>query len=127
MRTLPTAVHTLLCAAAVFISACATTPIARFAADDEGLSVVVENHGWQDLSVFAASGGGSRRLGSVSSGRTETFHIRGLQGSSTVLELVADPLASSRRLHSGRLLVSEGQTVVWTIHEGRLGGDVTIR
>lgn len=94
---------------------------------DPGIQVVVENHAWTDMSVYAASGGGRVRLGSVTSGRTETFRVPSLDEHVVDMELFADPLASSTVYRSGRLVVLEGQRVTWTIHESELGGSVTVR
>jgi len=94
---------------------------------DPGIVVIVENHAWTDMSVYAAAGAGRIRLGSVTSGRTETFRVRSPDEHAMDMELFADPLASSTVYRSGRLLVLEGQKVTWTIHESELGGSVTVR
>jgi hypothetical protein len=114
----------LACASA----ACASAPTgAPFSRDDTGVDVVVENHAWTDLSVYASTGGGQHRLGHVTSGRTATFRIPSMAHRVMDVELFADPLASSELHRSGRFIVREGQRVVWTVHENRLGGELTIR
>ncbi len=99
----------------------------RRSRDDTGVDVVVENHAWTDLSVYASTGGGQHRLGHVTSGRTATFRIPSMAHRVMDVELFADPLASSELHRSGRFIVREGQRVVWTVHENRLGGELTIR
>ena len=126
MRALPKLALALLVAPILSVG-CATASRNIPTSESRGLAVIVENHAWEDVSVYAASSGGNRRLGSVSSGRTATFQVRNLTGSASALELVAAPLAASNPHRSGRLMVYAGQTVTWTIHENRLGGDVTIR
>lgn len=109
-------------------SACASIPNATsFSRDRGGVDVVVENHAWTDLSVYARTGSGNQRLGHVTSGRTATFRIPSMANRVMDVELFADPLASSDLHRSGRFIVSEGQRVVWTVHENRLGGELTIR
>ena len=128
MRTLPRRiVAACVSLSSLAAAGCATAARTPWGPDDLGLRVVVENHGWDDLSVYASSGGGRQRLGNVGSGRSATFRIQTLNSRSTDLELMATPMASSNHLSTGRLFVSEGQRVVWTIHQGHLGGDVTIR
>jgi hypothetical protein len=122
--------YALPLAALLAAGACATTGTADpFTAPhaDPGIVVVVENHAWTDMSVYAASGAGRVRLGSVTSGRTETFRVHSLDEHVVDMELFADPLASSTVYRSGRLVVLEGQQVIWTIHESDLGGSVTVR
>ena len=110
-------------------SACATAGD-RGGPFDSGRSqveFVVENHAWKDLAVYAAAGGGRQRLGHVTSGRTETFRLPSMAHRVMDVELFADPLASSDQHRSGRFIVRAGQRVVWTVHESRLGGEITIR
>jgi len=126
VRALPKLAVALFVAPVLSVG-CATGSFDAPSPESAGLQVVVENHGWEDVSVYAASSGENRRLGSVSSGRTATFRIGHLTGRATDLELVAAPLASTDPHRSGRLMVYAGQTVTWTIHENRLGGDITIR
>lgn len=125
MRALPKLALALL--VPTLTVGCATAPRSIPTSQPQGLAVIVENHAWEDVSVYAASSGEHRRLGTVSSGRTATFQVRHLSASASDLELVASPLASANPHRSGRLMVYAGQTVTWTIHENRLGGDVTIR
>lgn len=117
-------VFALVCASAACASAPVGTPFNR---GDSGVDVVVENHAWADLSVYARTGGGNHRLGHVTSGRTVTFRIPSMAHRVMDVELFADPLASSDLHRSGRFIIHEGQRVVWTVHENRLGGELTIR
>lgn len=129
-RTLLRAV-TRFAAVSLVLAGCSSSPDFRGAEAAPparpGLAVVVENHAWEDVAVYASSGMARRRLGSVTAGRTGSFRLDGLVASATDLELVAQAMAASRVHRSGRLMVYAGQTVTWTLHQGRLGGDVTIR
>jgi len=126
VRALPKLALALLIAPSISVG-CATASPNVAIAESPGLDVVVENHGWEDVSVYASSSGENLRLGSASSGRTARFHIRALTGRAANLELIAAPLAAADPHRSGQLMVYAGQTVTWTIHQSRLGGDVTIR
>lgn len=129
MRALPRRIGgTAALAVACVLAACASAPHPHSPFAPLGtVLVVVENHGWEDVSVYASTGTDRRRLGHVTSGRSESFRPLALASPSFFLELVARPLGNSPLHRSGRILVHAGQKVTWTIHQSRLGGDITIR
>lgn len=81
----------------------------------ESVTVLVENHNWQDATVYVTGYGPRARLGTVTSMTSKRFVVpRALQGTDG-LRLEADLIGSSTRRGTGRILVSPGDEVRWTL------------
>ena len=79
--------------------------------------VVVTNHNWADMAVYAARGGARFRLGTVSSMETERFYLPShiTSGAATGIRLLADPIGSAAVFSTQPISVSSGQWIEFTI------------
>ncbi len=79
-------------------------------------AVRVQNQNWSDVVVYAVRSGRRHRLGTVTSMSSARFRLpRGLAMGSGDLQLVADPIGSSRGFTSGPIHVSDGQEVALSV------------
>lgn len=78
--------------------------------------MVVENHNWSDVNVYAVRDGLSVRLGTVTSMQTARFYVPAdlVVGSST-LRLAADPIGALQGYTTGPIPVQPGQRIALTI------------
>ena len=78
--------------------------------------VEVSNNSWYDVVVYSVGSGPRWRLGMVTSLSRETFRVpRRDILSSAGLRLMADPIGSSERYVSDRILTSPGDQVSFTV------------
>ncbi len=74
--------------------------------------LVVENNNWQDMALYVLKNGTRWRIGSVPSLGKGRFHLsNAMIGGNGEIQLVADPLGSSRRFVTERIVVLPGQHV----------------
>ncbi len=100
-------------------AACATSQGARFDSHDPAAAspiVLIENHGFTDVHVYALAGNGKRvRLGRVNA--LESFRVRlpaALRGA-RYLRLQAEPTLLGTSYTSEQVLIEEGTEVVWML------------
>ena len=93
----------------------------RGPADDlsRAITVSVENHNWQDVTVFVLRPGQRIRLGTVRSMADRRFDLPPSFRSAEVISLVAEVIGSSERRGTGRIMVRDHSEVLWTL-ENRL-------
>lgn len=77
--------------------------------------IVVTNHNWSDMAVYAERYGAQIRLGTVGSMRTEQFKLPREMVGSTDLHIIADPLGSPAVHRTRPVLVVPGQQVEFRI------------
>jgi hypothetical protein len=101
------ALGTLLLAAAVAGSACATT--GQPAAEEERTTIEIQNQGFLDANVFVLRGSQRTRLGTVPGVSTRTFTLpRGVVFGGTTLRFVAEPIGSRASPTSHEIVVHPG-------------------
>ncbi len=110
-----------LAAAAIIaaLAGCSTGSMSQWSANDEPLAaidnstaVVVENHNWADVVVYAERNGDRRRLGMVTSMTSSNFQLpRGMRYGGDGVHLVAEPIAAGGRFVTGPISVAPGQQV----------------
>lgn len=76
----------------------------------------VGNESWFNIRVYVADGGRRQQLGSVSSYDSATFEIpRDMVHTSGQVQLLADPVGSTRTYRSSPVTIGPGQVVQWTV------------
>jgi hypothetical protein len=99
-------------------SACsnATYPTRESARDNAATQILVANHNWMDMTVYALRDQNRVRLGTVTSGTAARFRLpRGLDLGAGMLRLQADPVGSTETFTSEPISVDVGSVVNWTI------------
>ena len=104
-------------------AACATRQVERTAggevalADTTASTMVVDNQGFFDMTIYVLEGGSvRRRLGTATgSSKTRITIPRTLVGSGRDLQFLADPIGGRRNSVSQRIFVRPGDQVVLTI------------
>ena len=99
-------------------SACsnATYPTRESARNNAATQVLVANHNWMDMTVYAVRDNNRVRLGTVTSQTVDRFQMpRGFDLGSGMLRLEADPIGSSDTFTSEPISVQMGSVVNWTI------------
>jgi hypothetical protein len=86
-------------------------------AENQNITVVVENLIWNDVVIYSEAYGSRVRLGTVTTGMTSSFRIPKQQRFSPELELIADPIGSAYPYRSGTIVAAVGQEVRWTVHQ----------
>lgn len=101
------------------LGGCASNQEAGPESADPGASdneLMVSNHNWSDVTVYAVGRGAPVRLGNVVSMDTRTFdiptHAITSQGS---VQLIADVIGSNRSHQTDRILVTDGDRVEWNL------------
>ena len=91
--------HALLAvAAATMLTACssATYPTREAARQNAPTQILVRNHNWSDMTVYAIKNSQRVRLGQVTSNSAARLTLpRGIDASSSQLQLEADPIGSN--------------------------------
>jgi hypothetical protein len=83
---------------------------------NEPVTLQVENRNWNDIVIYALVNGSRTRVGNVGATRSTTIRLpQSLMPSSSMLELVLDPLGSRTTFRTGGILVNSGQRVFLTI------------
>jgi hypothetical protein len=83
------------------------------------ISVVVTNHNWNRIDVYAAVAGETVRLGQVETGHTETFVLPSLVQTAPELSLIADLIGADGGYETGSIMIWPG-TVIELRIENRL-------
>jgi len=117
-------------ALAVILSACALnarpSPFDR--PDPERISVVVENNGFYDVTVYVESNGGRFRLGAVRGCTAETFvPPSDFVGAAGTYHLVAVYSGHQRSVRTHPIEVVPGATTVWSLEQSEWLSTVSIR
>jgi len=98
-------------------------------AEDETdvVAVTVVNHHSLNVTVFNVVRGRRDRLGEVTAASSASFrlHLRRLNGSE--VQLLADPIGSSRTVRSDVLHVSAGDVVQWVLESDLARSHIEIR
>jgi hypothetical protein len=91
------------------------------------VTVTVVNHHALNVTVFNVAQGRRDRLGEVTAAATASFklHARRLPGSE--LQLLADPIGSSRPVTSELVHVSAGDVVQWMLESDLARSHIQIR
>jgi len=114
-----TARHAALAiAAATLMTACsnATYPTREAARQNAPTQVLVRNHNWMDMTVYAIKNSQRVRIGQVTSNATARFSLpRGIDASSGAIQLEADPVGSNESFVSQPITVEQGTVLNWTI------------
>ncbi len=84
------------------------------------LHVVVENHNFADMAVWAVGDGVPARIGTVNGNSTGRFRLNPSLFGANTFRVDATPIGGFGRASSGTLVVLRGQLVVFTI-ESELG------
>ncbi|HUE96219.1 MAG TPA: hypothetical protein VMN39_06145 [Longimicrobiaceae bacterium] len=78
----------------------------------EATTVLVHNHNWSDIVVYAVRGNSRHRLGMVTSMNKQTFTLpRGFDVMASGIQLMASPIASRGGYMTGPIQVNPGQRV----------------
>lgn len=76
----------------------------------------VSNDSWFNIQVYVADQGRRQQLGSVSSYQSATFEVPSdMVNTSGEIQLLADPVGSTRTYRSYPVMVGPGQVIVWTV------------
>lgn len=122
---------TLSSVAVLVCAACAPSVSSRLSwgalPEGQDILVVAENHIWNDVVIYSEVLGSRTRLGMVVTGQSRRFRIPVHQRSASSLELIADPIGSTRTFRSGPVVVAPGQEIRWRIHRNAAVRNVTIR
>lgn len=112
----------------VFVSAgCWRASKSGAAAFDEETTVLVENHNWLEMVVYALRGADRIRLGNVSTGGSAEFRLpRGFTTGSNIT-LVADPIGSRTLFRSEPLAVAPGRLLRLRIENNIRQSSVSMR
>ncbi len=118
---------------ALAITACASTADSGLegaapAAPYRSTTVRVQNNNWQDVNVYVLRSGSRFRLGTVPSVTERTFRLpSGLDTGGSDVELLADPIGSTRTHATGPILFSPGDQIVWKIENHLPLSSYTVR
>lgn len=82
---------------------------------DAATSVEVNNANSHDVVIYAVRGGMKFRLGTVTGLSSGTFEVPGSIGESSRLQLLADPIGSTRPYLTEPIPAAHGRTVVWRL------------
>jgi hypothetical protein len=101
----------LLLLAMLVTASCARSRKNRQNAVDEPTIVVVENNNWLETTVYALRSGTRLRLGTVPTGKTLEFTLPAGFTTGASIQLIADPIGTSRTFRSEMLAVGPGRQV----------------
>jgi hypothetical protein len=81
-------------------------------------TVVVRNHNFNDVTVYAVGSAGARtRLGTVTGESTATFTLPSWTTTTGTVGLIADPIGGNGLARSGPVPISPGRVVTFTIEQ----------
>lgn len=85
-------------------------------ANEDGVSIYVENRNFLDMRVYVVRHGTAYRVGTITSFTEQEFKLpRGLVGSTDDVQLVARPIGSRNGYVSQPVIFSKGDTLVFQI------------
>ena len=94
----------------------------------EAITVIVENHLWNDIVVYSTpSAGAPVRLGTATTGIPKRFRIPSHHDGSTDLHLTADPVGSTQVRRTETIMAVAGQEIRWELHESETVTQLTVR
>lgn len=97
-------------------------------AEAGGATLVVRNDNFSDMDVYVLSSGLPSRIGTVTANASQTFALRpSMFSGADDFRVVATPIGGNGRASSGRLQVSGGQTVYFTIGARLAQSSATVR
>ena len=115
MRTTRYVVFALL-AALSGTSACRSAgPYDVNEAQPGNITLVVRNNNYNDVDVYAVSSGLATRVGTVTGNSSATFTLNPTLVGPTDFRVVATPIGGNGRASTGPLVVSQGQTIEFTV------------
>jgi hypothetical protein len=115
MRTTRYVVFALL-AALSGTSACrSASPYDVNEAQPGNITLVVRNNNYNDVDVYAVSSGLATRVGTVTGNSSATFTLNPTLVGPTDFRIVATPIGGNGRASTGPLVVSQGQTIEFTV------------
>jgi hypothetical protein len=85
------------------------------AAQPGNITLVVRNNNFADVDVYAVSSGLATRIGTVTGNTTASFSLNPSLVSPTDFRVVATPIGGNGRASTGSIVVSQGQTIEFTI------------
>lgn len=109
----------LVVAACAMAAACASTGTNSQVQKEEAATVLVDNQGFVDMTIYVLRGTQRVRLGLATGLSKSRFTLpRGFVFSGTSLRFVADPLGGRRSPVSEEITVSEGEEIELRIPPG---------
>jgi hypothetical protein len=79
------------------------------------ITLVVRNNNFNDVDVYAVSSGLATRIGTVTGNSSATFTLNPTLVSPTDFRIVATPIGGNGRASTGPIIVSQGQTIEFTV------------
>jgi hypothetical protein len=102
--------------AVLALSACRTgSPYDMERRDATGATLVVEDQNFEDMDIYAVSGGLATRVGTVTGLSTQSFFLHQSLINGEVVRIIGTPIGGNGRASSGNLNVSPGSTIRFTI------------
>ncbi len=95
-------------------------------APEGAIGVLVRNDNFLDVDVYAVANGMPTRLGTVTGNSRHMFAIDP-SFATRDLSIIATPIGGAGRASSGNVLVSEGQTIEFTVGSSLNNSTVTVR
>lgn len=89
--------------------------------------VVVENHHWNDVTVYRVQGGQRIRLGTVPAMSTRSFDLGGGLNPGRQVRLEADPLGGMRGQRSNPVQVQVGDELHWVLENELVLSSLVVR
>ena len=109
----------LIVAACAVVAACASTGTNSQTPKDERATVLVDNQGFVDMTIYVLRGSQRVRLGLATGLAKSRFTLpRGFVFAGTSLRFVADPIGGRRSPVSEEITVSEGEEIELRIPPG---------
>ena len=110
----------LLAAALVAVASAGACAPAAQARGSEGIgqdqtALIVENNNWQDMALYLLRSGTKVRIGSVPSFSKARIPLSGALIGAGEIQLLADPIGSSRRFVTELIHVQPGQQVLFRL------------
>lgn len=85
-------------------------------AEADAIMVVVENHSWSDMRIYAVRSGTRYRLGTAYTLRPVELEVpQFLLAEIAGLELIAVPIGGGGTHYSGNVLINKGESLVWRL------------
>lgn len=100
--------------ALAMLAACGASQSRRPAAPPEGAEIVVDNRAFSDMTIYAIEGSSRRRLGFAPGNSKTTLQVPASMANRDI-QLLADPVGSSRTSVSNRVYLRVGERVTLTI------------
>lgn len=110
-----------------FASGCSARADGSTPEAGEGVSVVVENHHWSDVTVYRLQGAARVRLGMVPSMSRRAFDLGARLNPARRLWLEAEPVGSTVVERTGSLQVEPGNEIHWALENDLALSICTVR